>query len=87
VSGITKRRGKERLQGRKIAGCAREALDFVNLYSKCRGSNRWPSLIEAFDLLEYRAEVNARNFKVPEPASQGGAPNRALIFFAVLRGL
>jgi len=36
---------------------ARVAAEFVNLYSKWRGINRFPALIKVFDLLRDRAEV------------------------------
>jgi hypothetical protein len=36
---------------------AREACEFVNLYSKWRGINRWPALVMVFDLLRERPEV------------------------------
>ena len=49
-----------------ISKYAREATEFVNLYSKWRGGNRFPSLIKVFDLLADRAEVKARGFKVPQ---------------------
>jgi phosphoglycolate phosphatase-like HAD superfamily hydrolase len=49
-----------------ISKYAREAIEFVNLYSRWRGTNRWPALILALDLLRERREVKARNGKVPE---------------------
>ena len=39
---------------------AREAAEFVNLYSKSRGINRFPALVEALEWLQKRPEVNAR---------------------------
>jgi len=53
------------LQG--ISKYAREAAEFVNLYSKSRGVNRFPALIETFEWLEKRPEVKARNFKIEIP--------------------
>ena len=44
---------------------ARETVEFVNLYSKWRGINRWPALVKVFDLLRERDEVKARNAKIP----------------------
>jgi len=44
---------------------AREAAEFVNLYSRWRGINRWPALVMVFDLLRERAEVRARGFEPP----------------------
>jgi phosphoglycolate phosphatase-like HAD superfamily hydrolase len=49
-----------------VSKYAREAIEFVNLYSKTRGCNRFLALIYEFDLLRERAEVKARNFSVPE---------------------
>lgn len=49
-----------------VSKYARETWDFVNLYSKWRGCNRWPALTRTLDLLEERPEVKARNFKVPK---------------------
>jgi len=34
-----------------VSKYAREAAEFVNLYSKWRGINRWPALVMVFDLL------------------------------------
>src|SRR3979411_733613 len=53
------------LQG--VSKYAREAAEFVTLYSKSRGINRFPALIEALEWLEKRPEVAARNFKVTIP--------------------
>ena len=39
---------------------AREVWDFVNLYSKSRGINRFPALVEALEWLERRPEVLRR---------------------------
>lgn len=44
-----------------ISKYAREAFEFVNLYSKWRGVNRWPALVKTLDLLRERKEVIARN--------------------------
>jgi phosphoglycolate phosphatase-like HAD superfamily hydrolase len=52
------------LQG--VSKYAREAVEFVNLYSKWRGINRWPALVMVFDLLRERPEVIARNIPVTE---------------------
>jgi hypothetical protein len=43
-----------------VSKYAREAAEFVNLYSKWRGINRWPALVMVFDLLAERAEVRKR---------------------------
>lgn len=49
-----------------ISKYAREAAEFVNLYSKWRGLNRWPALVMVFDLLRERPEVIARKVHVPD---------------------
>jgi phosphoglycolate phosphatase-like HAD superfamily hydrolase len=48
-----------------VSKYAREAAEFVNLYSKWRGVNRFPGLVQAFDLLAQRPEVRRRGFRVP----------------------
>ena len=47
----------------KISKYARETWEFVNLYSKTRGVNRFKALIRAFELLKVREEVKARNME------------------------
>src|SRR5436190_15386391 len=49
-----------------VSKFAREAAEFVNLYSQWRGINRFPALTRTFDLLADRPEVVRRGFKVPE---------------------
>lgn len=49
-----------------VSKYAREAAEFVNLYSKWRGINRFPALINVIDLLADREEVKKRGFKVLE---------------------
>ena len=49
-----------------VSKYAREAVEFVNLYSKWRGINRWPALVMVFDLLRERPEVVARRAQVTE---------------------
>jgi phosphoglycolate phosphatase-like HAD superfamily hydrolase len=49
-----------------VSKYAREAAEFVNLYSKWRGINRWPALVMVFDLLRERPEVQARHAAIPE---------------------
>jgi phosphoglycolate phosphatase-like HAD superfamily hydrolase len=44
---------------------ARETWEFVNLYSKDRGCNRFIAVVKALDLLRERPEVKARGVKVP----------------------
>lgn len=52
-----------------ISKYAREAAEFVNLYSKSRGINRFPALIEALEWLQKRPEVAARGIKIEIPES------------------
>ncbi len=47
-----------------VSKYAREAWEFVNLYSKWRGINRWPALVMVLDLLRDRSEVEARRVQV-----------------------
>lgn len=54
------------LQG--VSKYAREAVEFVNLYSAWRGVNRWPALVKVFDLLRERPEVQRRNVAITEAA-------------------
>lgn len=49
-----------------VSKYAREAAEFVNLYSKWRGVNRWPALVMVFDLLRERPEVLARGITPPQ---------------------
>lgn len=49
-----------------ISKYARETAEWVNLYSKWRGANRWPALVKVFELLAERPEVKARGVKVPQ---------------------
>ena len=55
------------LQG--VSKYAREAAEFVNLYSKSRGINRFPALIETLQRLRRRPEVKARGVPIPLPQS------------------
>lgn len=48
-----------------ISKYAREAAEFVNLYSKHRGVNRFPGLVTTFELLEAYDKVQKRGFQVP----------------------
>lgn len=48
-----------------IAKYAREVAEFVNLYSKWRGINRFPGLVLTLDLLARRPEVARRGFRLP----------------------
>src|SRR5580704_9614415 len=49
-----------------VSKYARETWDFVNLYSKTRGANRFPALSRALNLLRDRHEVRIRNIPVPD---------------------
>ena len=55
------------LQG--VSKYALEAAEFVNLYSKSRGINRFPALVEALEWLQKRPEVQARGAKINIPES------------------
>lgn len=50
----------------RISKYARETWEFVNLYSKTRGVNRFKALLETVKLLEGRAEVRARHAALPD---------------------
>jgi phosphoglycolate phosphatase-like HAD superfamily hydrolase len=50
----------------KVQKYAREVWEFVNLYSKTRGVNRFLAVIEAFRLINERPEVKARGFQTPD---------------------
>ena len=52
-----------------ISKYAREAAEFVNLYSKWRGINRFPALVKVFDLLRERPEVQRRKATIPDVPS------------------
>src|SRR5258706_7127171 len=47
-----------------VSKYAREVWDFVNLYSKTRGANRFPALVRALNLLRERSQVTARKIHV-----------------------
>ena len=53
----------------KISKYAREVWEFVNLYSKTRGVNRFKALLRAIELLERRPEVKARGMKFLDMSS------------------
>jgi phosphoglycolate phosphatase-like HAD superfamily hydrolase len=52
-----------------VSKYAREAAEFVNLYSEWRGINRFPALTMVFDLLAERNEVKKRHVKIPQAQS------------------
>ncbi|MDR2763207.1 MAG: HAD family hydrolase [Planctomycetaceae bacterium] len=49
-----------------VSKYARETFEFVNLYSKTRGINRFPALMETLRLLFERPEVKARGLVKPD---------------------
>jgi len=49
-----------------VSKYAREAAEFVNLYSKWRGCNRFIALAMVFDLLTERKDVKKRKVKIPK---------------------
>lgn len=52
-----------------VSKYAREVWEFVNLYSKTRGANRFPALARALNLLRDRPQVVARKVAVPDTAA------------------
>jgi len=52
-----------------VSKYARAAAEFVNLYSKWRGINRFPALLMAFDLLNDWPEVQQRQVTIPDVPS------------------
>jgi len=52
------------LQG--VSRYAREAAEFVNLYSDTRGTNRFPALVRTLELTYERDEVKERGYKMPD---------------------
>jgi phosphoglycolate phosphatase-like HAD superfamily hydrolase len=48
-----------------VSKYAREVWEFVNLYSKTRGANRFPALSRSLNLLRERPTVIARKVQVP----------------------
>lgn len=50
----------------KIEKYVRESAEFVNLYSKWRGANRFPCLVMTIDLIRDRPEVRAAGVELPE---------------------
>jgi phosphoglycolate phosphatase-like HAD superfamily hydrolase len=49
-----------------VSKYAREVWEFVNLYSKTRGANRFPALSRALNLLRERPQVKARKVRVAD---------------------
>jgi phosphoglycolate phosphatase-like HAD superfamily hydrolase len=52
-----------------VSKYAREAAEFVNLYSKRRGVNRFLALVEQLDWLARRPEVKARGINASPPSA------------------
>jgi phosphoglycolate phosphatase-like HAD superfamily hydrolase len=52
-----------------VAKYARTAIEFVNLYSQSRGTNRFFGVLESLDWLAKHPEVAARGFTVPACAA------------------
>lgn len=52
------------LQG--VSKYAREVAEFVNLYSRTRGFNRFPALIRTLELTYARLEVIERGYSIPD---------------------
>lgn len=50
----------------KVSEYVRETAEFVNLYSKYRGINRFQALIKVFDLLLEKPEIKASGVELPE---------------------
>ncbi|MBL8889302.1 MAG: HAD family hydrolase [Planctomycetaceae bacterium] len=55
------------LQG--VSKYARQAAEFVNLYSKSRGINRFPALVETVEWLNRRPEIRQRGLRFALPES------------------
>lgn len=52
-----------------VSKFAREAWEFVNLYSRTRGVNRFPALLESLRWLQHWPEVIARGVQIEIPAA------------------
>ncbi len=50
-----------------VSKYARASAEFVNLYSKWRGINRFPALMKVFELLRDWDEVKRRKVEIPYP--------------------
>jgi len=60
-----------------LAGIARETTEFVNLYSRFRGQNRFKALVKTFDLLGGRSVVVASRLPLPDLSALRGWVERA----------
>jgi phosphoglycolate phosphatase-like HAD superfamily hydrolase len=54
---------------REIEPVVRECAEFVNLYSKWRGQNRFIALLQSFDFLREHPNVGGKNLDIPELTS------------------
>jgi len=52
-----------------VSRFARQCFEFVNLYSKWRGINRFPALVKTLELLDQRPEARARGYRLPDLTS------------------
>jgi len=52
-----------------VSKFGRDAAEFVNLYSKWRGANRFLALLKTFDLLQEHEKVITRGFQTPAVAA------------------
>src|SRR5437762_11631915 len=57
-----------------VSKYAREVWEFVNLYSKTRGANRFPALSRSLNLLRDRPQVQARQLAVADTKALDGWP-------------
>ena len=55
-----------------VSRYAREVHEFVNLYSKWRGLNRWINVLRTLDMLRDHPEVKKRDIVVPDPVGLRG---------------
>lgn len=60
-----------------LAGITRETTEFVNLYSRFRGQNRFKALLKTFDLLACRPEFVASGLALPNVEALRDWVNRA----------
>ncbi len=49
-----------------VSRYAREAAEYVNLYSRSRGTNRFPALVQTLELLAARPEAQQRGYVCPD---------------------
>ena len=49
-----------------VSKYARESAEYVNLYSRTRGMNRFPALIRTLELLSRHKEAIRRGYKLPD---------------------